>query len=42
MIFSIFLMIPCEVLLKTHLKNTMIVDLLDSFRGAVDGLGDKL
>ena len=37
-----FLMIPCEILLRSHLSYTSIIYLLGSGRGRVDDLGYSL
>ena len=36
------IMIPCEILLRSHLRNTRIIALLDIGRVRVGGLGDVL
>ena len=36
------LMMPCEVLLRAHLGSSRSIDLLDSGRGRVGGVGDEL
>ena len=35
-------MIPCEMFLRDHLRNTRRIALLGSGRGRVGGLGDEL
>ena len=37
-----FLVIPCKIFLRDHLRNTMIIDILVSISGSVDGLGGVL
>ena len=39
---SRFLMMPCEMLLRSHLRNTRRIYLLGSGRGRVSGLGYAL
>ena len=36
------LMIPCEILLRSHFRNTRSIDIIVSGRGVVYGLGDAL
>ena len=38
MTLSRVLMIPCQMVLRTHLRNTMSIVMLVSGRGVVDGL----
>ena len=35
-------MIPCEIFLRNHLRDTRSIDLIGSVRGRVSGLGDEL
>ena len=42
MIIKRVIMIPCEILLKSHLVNTRIISLLGSGRDRVYGLGDVI
>ena len=37
-----FLMMPCEILLRDHLSNTRIIDLLGSVRVSIGVLVDVL
>ena len=42
MIIRRVLMMPCEMFLRNHLRNTRIIVILDSVRGIYGGLGDVL
>ena len=42
MILGRLLMIPCEMFLRNHLRNTISISLLESGRGRADGLGGAL
>ena len=42
MVLSRVLMIPCEVLLRVHLRNSRRIDLISSGRGVVGVLGGAI
>ena len=42
MILRRVLMIPCDIFLRAHLRNTRRIDILGSGSGIFDELGDSL
>ena len=41
-ILSGLLLIPCTVFLRAHVSSVRSIDVLESGRGRVDGLGDAI